>query len=335
MIRVLAIRALMELKSKKAVPGLLKIATERVEKDNADRSEACLALGILGDMSVVPDLVPLTYHYNRDTRFFAQISLVRLTGENFGRDVAAWRKWWQQRGGKPPIAEEPVAWATSPEMLKWAGPKELEAGDREMLEMAQKLSTAEGHAGPHGSQQSDPSSDVPCVDSRIDDIQPDGTARFTGRSEIKNSTASDMSVFSCMSSDFSKIEKVTDDNGHPLQLDAEHIGDRWYYLITLNEPVHPGQMMVLNTEGTESGLIKATGEPGVFKYHMVHSPASSCNVRRIEVHRLPAGAELLEKSPADMTESQSDGRIELRVERTIPPGGNIEVSYTYRLAGSK
>ena len=70
---------------------------------------------IIGDLSVVPDLVQLTYHYDRETRLWAQISLVRLTGENFGRDVAAWRQWWEKQGGKPPIAAETVAWATSPE----------------------------------------------------------------------------------------------------------------------------------------------------------------------------------------------------------------------------
>jgi beta-lactamase regulating signal transducer with metallopeptidase domain len=138
--RMLAIYALTAMKSKKAVPGILHIAAERTEKDNADREEACRALGIIGELSVVPDLVQLTYHYNRDTRFWAQISLVRLTGENFGRDVAAWRKWWAKQGGKPPISEENVAWATSPQMLPYADEKSMEAADRGILEMAQKLS---------------------------------------------------------------------------------------------------------------------------------------------------------------------------------------------------
>lgn len=145
--RTLAIHALTALKSKKAVPELLKIATDREEKDNSDRSEACLALGIIGDLSVVPDLVQLTYHYNRDTRFMAQISLVRLTGENFGRDVDAWRQWWRKQGGNPPISEEKVAWATSPEMLQIADPKEMEKADADILEMARKLSSADGGTG--------------------------------------------------------------------------------------------------------------------------------------------------------------------------------------------
>jgi len=145
--RMLAIHALTAIKSKKAVSGILKIAADRKEKDNADREFACHALGIIGDLSVVPDLVHLTYHYDRDTRFWAQISLVRLTGENFGRDVAAWRRWWEKRGGKPPIAEKRIAWATSPEALRLADPKVMEEADRQILDMAHKLSTADGRAG--------------------------------------------------------------------------------------------------------------------------------------------------------------------------------------------
>jgi hypothetical protein len=131
--RVLAIYALTALKSKKAVPALLSIATEREEKDNRDRWMACRALGIIGDQSVVPQLVPLTYHYNRDTRLWAQISLVRLTGENFGRDVAAWREWWEKRGGKPPIPAKPVQWATSPQTRAYASPQAMDQADRQLL----------------------------------------------------------------------------------------------------------------------------------------------------------------------------------------------------------
>ena len=131
--RVMAISALTALKSKKAIPGLLQIASERKEKGNRDRWMACRALGIVGDMSVVPDLVQLTYHYNRDTRLWAQISLVRLTGKNFGRDVAAWSRWWDEQGGKPPVAEETVAWATSPETLKYADPKVMDELDRALV----------------------------------------------------------------------------------------------------------------------------------------------------------------------------------------------------------
>ncbi len=112
-----AIQCLATAGCNEAIPEILKIAAERVEKDNADRHKAVRALGMLGDESLVPELVPLTYHYNMNTRLEAQIALVRLTGENFGRDAAAWKEWWEKQGGDPPISAEPVAWATSPWVL--------------------------------------------------------------------------------------------------------------------------------------------------------------------------------------------------------------------------
>ena len=108
-----------------------------------------------------------------------------------------------------------------------------------------------------------------------------------------------------------------------------------YYDVSLNELVFVGQTLVLNYEGTTTTLIQPTSQPGEFRYHMPHSPNAPFSVRRFEIHRLPPGAELVEKNPADMTESRGqDGRVELRIERTIPSGGSMDVSYLYRLAES-
>ena len=130
--RVEAIDALVGLGCKVAVPDILKIAAEQREKNNWDRHTATRALGMLGDLGVVPDLVALTYHYNWNVRQWAQISLVRLTGENFGPDIAAWARWWSEQGHTPPISEQRVAWAMRPETLKYADPKWQEEHDRQM-----------------------------------------------------------------------------------------------------------------------------------------------------------------------------------------------------------
>ncbi len=140
--RVEAIDALVALGSKRAVRPILQIAAERKEKDNWDRETACRALGMLGDRSVVPELVHLTYHFNWNTRQWAQISLVRLTGQNFGHDVAAWKSWWEKQGGEPPISTEKVTWATSKRllsMLKGAeDPEKQDEMDRQTIEMMKK-----------------------------------------------------------------------------------------------------------------------------------------------------------------------------------------------------
>jgi hypothetical protein len=57
------------------------------------------ALGLIGDKAAVPDLIHLVYHGNVNTRWWAQISLVRITGQNFGGDWNAWGKWWNEQIG--------------------------------------------------------------------------------------------------------------------------------------------------------------------------------------------------------------------------------------------
>lgn len=153
--RELAIKCLTTVGCKRAVPEILKIAAERVEKDNADRCEAVRALGILGDESLVPELVPLTYHYNTNTRLWAQIALVRLTGENFGNDQKAWKTWWDKRGGRPAIPDERVVWAKSEWLLAMLqgcdDPKKQEEMDRQFV-LAQRRTPLTTAALPTASQ---------------------------------------------------------------------------------------------------------------------------------------------------------------------------------------
>ncbi|MGL6196955.1 MAG: M56 family metallopeptidase, partial [Thermoguttaceae bacterium] len=123
-----AILGLATIKSDKAAKLLTKIAGEKVVKDNAHRWYATHALGMLGDPSVVVDLIPLLYHYNSNTRWGAQVALVRLTGENFGDDEHAWADWYNANRdtlGKdlPELDSKPVDWtcgSDDPDLKKWA-----------------------------------------------------------------------------------------------------------------------------------------------------------------------------------------------------------------------
>ncbi len=105
-----AINTLAALHSTKALPTLREIAFDHAEKDNRDRWTATRALGIIGDKASVPDLIHLLYHYNVNTRWWAQISLVRLTGTNFGTDWNAWGKWWNDQNGQPPFNPGIIRW---------------------------------------------------------------------------------------------------------------------------------------------------------------------------------------------------------------------------------
>ncbi|MBK8001901.1 MAG: HEAT repeat domain-containing protein [Verrucomicrobia bacterium] len=124
-----AINTLGALRSTNGFKPLLAIATDRADKDNRDRWMAIRAIGQFGDRSAVPELIPLVYHGNVNTRWWAQISLVRLTGTNFAGDWRAWGSWWNQQGGKPAFAtNEFVRWVQQP---GWETPAQVEEKIRE------------------------------------------------------------------------------------------------------------------------------------------------------------------------------------------------------------
>jgi Bacterial Ig-like domain len=134
-----AINSLGALKSPKAVQPLLAIAAERREKDNRDRWMAIRALGMIGEKSVVPELIHLVYHGNVNTRWWAQIALVQLTGVNFANDWQAWGKWWSNQGGRPDFNPEFVVWYKDPDFSDPAKLQEtLKTSDAKFLESIQK-----------------------------------------------------------------------------------------------------------------------------------------------------------------------------------------------------
>jgi tetratricopeptide (TPR) repeat protein/tRNA A-37 threonylcarbamoyl transferase component Bud32 len=108
-----AINTLAALHSVNALPALRQIAFDRRQKDNRDRWMAVRALGIIGDKQAVPELIHLLYHYNVNTRWWAQISLVRLTGRNFSKDWAAWGNWWNSQNGQPPFDSQIIRWSSN------------------------------------------------------------------------------------------------------------------------------------------------------------------------------------------------------------------------------
>ncbi len=173
------------------------------------------------------------------------------------------------------------------------------------------------------------------LQSSINDVQSDGTIRFQSTSEIINDSGMTVSRDGFINSDFVHLDRITDESGQPVQFTTQHDGNIFRYSATLNQPVPPGDKITYTMEGTVTRLVQPTGEPGVYRYRLNHSPAYGGDTHRVEVHRLPAGAILLDKQPADLAETMNAGRIELQIDRMIPPGGSLEVSYRYRLAGEK
>lgn len=105
-----AINTLGALRATNALPALRIIAFDSADKNNRERWMAVRSLGLIGDSADVPELITLVYHGNANTRWWAQISLVRLTGQNFGGDWNAWAKWWDERKGQPAYNPEIVRW---------------------------------------------------------------------------------------------------------------------------------------------------------------------------------------------------------------------------------
>jgi hypothetical protein len=137
----MAINALGEIKSKRAVKPLLEIAADRKDKDNRDRWMATRALGMIGDDSVVDELIGLVYHYNQNTRIWAQISLVRLTGQNFGYDYEAWGKWWSDKEGSGEFEPERIQWTTR--YAEYADPAKQIESDKRFIERYSDKQTGE------------------------------------------------------------------------------------------------------------------------------------------------------------------------------------------------
>ena len=168
------------------------------------------------------------------------------------------------------------------------------------------------------------------------DIQPDGTAHFKATASYINRSHSPVDRDTFIDSNFVHINKITDENGWPMHFEAapKALQHGYRYNVILNRPVPPGSPITTITEGDMYGLINPGTEPGVFEYHMDHSPGYDGVTHRIELHRLPSGAELLWKNTDDLKVQTVGDHLELRIDCKIPRGGDLDLRYRYRLAQS-
>ena len=170
------------------------------------------------------------------------------------------------------------------------------------------------------------------IQSRTLEPLPNGVARFRSTLVSLNESTEPWRTYETGNSDFVNVTNIIDARGRPVVFETTHQGGVFRYAVTLNEPVAPGQKLVLTTEGVITGQVKPAGAPGLFEYASRHWPAVRQRIRRIELHRLPPGARLLDKQPGDLQERFRDGRVELFIDRLIPPGDSLEIIYRYRLS---
>jgi RNA polymerase sigma factor (sigma-70 family) len=132
------------------------------------------------------------------------------------------------------------------------------------------------------------------------------------------------------------IEQFTDGTGQAIKYTKQpgDNGNPFKYTYTLNQPVPPGGKYPLKMEGTFDGMdigaIKPTGDPDVFELQTHEQIGSEYVVHRSNVFRLPPGAVLLEKS-SDLAATTNGGRVELRMDKMLPPPGKSDVRIRYRL----
>jgi hypothetical protein len=166
----------------------------------------------------------------------------------------------------------------------------------------------------------------------VDDIRPDGT--IEGRNIIHQMNESDKPIetLGFMNSDFVQTKRMADASGEPIEFTTRHDGNTFRYSAKLNKPVAPGELLVYSSDSSMAGLIKPVrGKKGVFEYRMQHWPNAGQPTRRIEIYRLPAGAKVVQTTPANMPRRVKDGRTELYVEKLIPAGGSILTVIRYEL----
>ena len=166
----------------------------------------------------------------------------------------------------------------------------------------------------------------------LDEIQPNRDIRFVSAQQSLN-TGGTIKTRGFINSDFVHIENMFDGNGDEVKFTETHEGSHYRYRASLNKPVATGEFYLLGSEGWKEGMIKkVSGVGNEFYYRMNHTPGGNTPTRRVEIFRLPKGAELLETTPADLPHHVRDGQVEILVDTVIPTGGSLLTEFRYRLA---
>lgn len=82
-----------------AVNAINPLITVLEDEDEIVQEYAVVALGKIGDYRAVDPLVSLVEHQNWRVRNSAQWALKMITGQDFGNNLAIWKKWWKQKKG--------------------------------------------------------------------------------------------------------------------------------------------------------------------------------------------------------------------------------------------
>ncbi len=186
------------------------------------------------------------------------------------------------------------------------------------------------------------------IDSTAE-IGADGFIHFRARLEIVNRSGKTIPANVPITSyEGGEIEQMTDGTGRDIQFTKEpgSYGNLGYtninkYIFRLNRPVSPDGKIIWVERATADGqkvtylgkpLIQPTGVPGEFEFsdHEEHDFTETLHVKGI--CRLPPGAVLLDKYPADLMVVTNNGQVEVHYDAMLPPPNISDMRLRYRLS---
>jgi RNA polymerase sigma factor (sigma-70 family) len=171
------------------------------------------------------------------------------------------------------------------------------------------------------------------TDIEFCDIQPDGTLRFYAVMQRRNNTDTPITEDDFTNSPDFHITGFMDTRGLPIpytkRLDIH--GER--YFLKLNPPVLPGQVEILSgSVETKKAMAKKLGNDE-WEYSNDHS-GSEDPMRRLDLLRLPPGAEFISTTTPKLQRKIVDGQTQLFLETEIAGNGKSSISFRYRLQDS-
>ncbi len=175
---------------------------------------------------------------------------------------------------------------------------------------------------------------APLTQVMIEELQADGNSRFRGVIRSVNRSDESQTRLQFINSDHIELQRMVDAEGNTIPFTATHADRIFRYSATLPKPVPPGGTLLYASEGVARNKVNQNADLGTFTYRFTHSPASGVPTRRVEVHRLPPGAEVLEVS-ANATKRERNGRMEIVLDEIVQPRGSVTLAYRYRLADAK
>ncbi len=171
---------------------------------------------------------------------------------------------------------------------------------------------------------------TPNVQVVIEDLQSDGTSRFRNVIQEVVEGPEPQKQIQFANSDIVELRHTYDEKGNILPFSSIHQDGRFLTSIPLREPIGPGGILTYAADGIMRNKVDEDSRPGIYTYRFTHSPNASVHTRRIEVHQLPTGAELLDLSE-NAKRRERNGRTEVVLDKIIPPGDNVTLYYRYRL----